>query len=160
MSETARMAELLLRVFEGDPWHGSNVTTLLEGLGAGEAARRPADGAHSIWEIVLHMTGWAHEVRHRLAGRPAQEPDGGDWPAVGEPSEPAWLAARRGLTEAHRALAASMRALPDASLETPVTDFRDAANGTGLSRYLTLHGLIHHTVYHAGQIGLLRSALR
>lgn len=33
------------------------------------------------------------------------------------------------------------------------------AAGTGLSRYLTVHGLVHHTVYHAGQIALLRRAL-
>ena len=35
-----------------------------------------------------------------------------------------------------------------------------AAAGTGLSKYLTLHGLVHHTVYHAGQIAQLRRALR
>ena len=42
---------------------------------------------------------------------------------------------------------------------TPVVDRRDPATGTGLSHYLTLHGLVHHTTYHAGQIALLRRAI-
>jgi uncharacterized damage-inducible protein DinB len=158
--ESARISDLVLRVFEGDPWHGSSTAALLDGVTAADAVRRPAGHAHSIWEIVLHMTGWAVEVRHRVQGRPAQEPDGGDWPAVGDPSEARWRAAQGALAEAHHALAATVTSLGDDDLVRPVADFRDAAQGTGLSRYLTLHGLIHHTVYHSGQIGLLKSALR
>jgi hypothetical protein len=40
-----------------------------------------------------------------------------------------------------------------------VSDHRDRAAGTGMSKYVTLHGLVHHTVYHAGQIAILRRAL-
>jgi uncharacterized damage-inducible protein DinB len=158
--EAGHIAELVLRVFEGDPWHGASVTAQLADLTADQAARRLAGHTHSIWEIVLHMTGWAEEVRRRVAGRPAQEPEGGDWPEVGAVTPAAWQTALARLGEAHRALAEAVRALPDDSLSAPVTDFREAANGTGLSRYLTLHGVVHHTVYHSGQIGLLKAALR
>jgi uncharacterized damage-inducible protein DinB len=158
--ESTRIAELLLRTFEGDPWHGSSTRALLADVTARDAARRPAGQAHSIWELVLHMTGWADEVRRRIGGRAAQDPDGGDWPPVPEVSDAAWAAAVARLTEAHHALAAAVRRLSDAELEAPVTDLRDPAAGSGLSRYLTLHGLIHHTVYHSGQIGLVKAALR
>ena len=123
-TEAALVADLLERVTSGDAWHGDNVEQLLDGLSAADAARHPVAGAHSIWELVLHMTGWAEEVRARLLGAEAGEPTAGDWP------------------------------------EPPgVRDSRNRAAGTGLSRYLTVHGLVHHTVYHAGQIALLRRAL-
>lgn len=159
MSEAQRLADLVERIVEGDPWHGSNVVTLLDRLSAREAAERPVPGSHSIWELVLHMTGWCDEVRARLDGAPAGDPAPGDWPAVGDTSPAAWASAVTTLVDSHRTLAAAIRRAGDAVLETPVVDHRDPASGTGLSRYLTLHGLVHHTAYHAGQIGLLRRAL-
>lgn len=159
MQETHRMAEMLERVLDGDPWHGSNVLALLAELSAEEAAVRPWPGAHSVWELVLHMTGWTEEVRKRLGGEEAGEPAGGDWPSIGEISAKRWRAAVTGLAKSHRALAKAIREADAAVLETPVVDRRDAAAGTGLSRYLTLHGLVHHTVYHAGQIALVRKAV-
>ncbi len=158
MSETARLADLITRVMEGDPWHGSNVVTLLAGVSPAAAAAHPVPGNHSVWELVLHMTGWANEAQARLGGAPAGEPAGGDWPEVPAVTAAAWRAAQAGLVDSHRALAAAVRATSETALDTPVVDPRDPATGTGLSRYLTLHGVVHHTTYHAGQIALLVKA--
>ncbi len=157
--ENTNIAELVERVVTGDPWHGSNVKQLLRGVSAEDAARRVVPGAHTMWELVLHMTGWAREVRARLDGRAAQEPSEGDWPVMGPVSEERWAEAKRNLLQAHNELTQAVVALDARSLDEPVQDFRDNALGVGLSRYLTLHGLVHHTVYHAGQLGLLRKAL-
>lgn len=159
MRETDRLADLVERVIEGDPWHGANVMTLLEGLAAADAARRVRPGTHSIWELVRHMTGWCDEVRARIDGARAGEPAAGDWPDVTDRSPAAWAAAVNGLVTSHRALAATIRRHADADLEAPVVDERDRADGLGLSRYLTAHGLVHHTTYHAGQIALVRRAI-
>lgn len=159
MREAERLADLVERVVEGDPWHGSNVVTLLDGLSAADAARRAVPGGHSIWELVRHMTAWCDEVRARLGGAPAGEPAAGDWPATGDVSPAAWASAVTALIESHRVLASALRAIDDAQLEVPVVDCRDPAAGTGLSRYVTTHGLVHHTAYHAGQIAQLRRAL-
>ncbi len=153
--ETTRIVELIEDVMTGDPWHGSNVRDLLSAVSATDAARSPQSGAHSIWELVLHMTGWAREVTMRLEGRPAQEPDGGDWPAVGEPTPERWEMATTNLFTVHRALAAAMRGVDVQLLAQPVIDYRNDALGTGLSHYRTIHGVIHHTVYHVGQIALI-----
>lgn len=159
MRDVEQLADLVVRVVEGDPWHGPNVTTLLEGVSARDAAAHAVPGAHSIWELVLHMTGWAREVQARLGGAVAGEPAAGDWPAVHDTSPAAWAAAVAALVDSHRALAAALRASDDARLAMPVVDHRDPAAGTGLSQYLTLHGLVHHTTYHAGQIALVRRAI-
>ena len=39
-----------------------------------------------------------------------------------------------------------------------VGDARDRALGSGVTQYVTLHGLVQHHVYHAGQISLLKKA--
>lgn len=155
-----RLGDLIDRVMTGDPWHGPSVAALLEDVSAAEAARPGPGGTHGIWALVLHTTGWAREVTARLRGRPAQEPDAGDWPEVGDPSPERWAAARRALFEAHAGLGAAIRAMDPALLDQPVTDYRESALGTGLPYDLTLHGLVHHTVYHAGQIGIVKRALR
>jgi uncharacterized damage-inducible protein DinB len=159
MSESDRLAELVERVVEGDAWHGSSVATLLADLTPQQAAAFAVPGAHSIWELVLHMTGWADEVRARLAGAAAGEPASGDWPTAPAPTDESWARSVEALLASHRALAAAIRAAGDQALAVPVVDHRDRAAGTGLSKYLTLHGLVHHTVYHAGQVALLRQAV-
>ena len=156
--ESRAIAELVERIVTGDPWHGPSVKQVLDGIDATLAARRPPGGAHSIWELVLHMTGWAREVTARLGGRPAQDPEAGDWPEVEAFAPGRWRQAQADLFEAHRALAAAIRSMDPATLDQPVRDFRDNALGTGLSYYLTLHGLAHHTIYHSGQISLLKRA--
>lgn len=158
--ETLGLADLITRVIDGDPWHGANVMTLLEGVSWQTAAAHPVPGAHSIWELVLHMTGWANEACARLAGKAAGEPKGGDWPDVNDPSSAAWTQALKALVESHRMLAAAVRAIDDRALDTPGVDLRDRAEGTGLSRYVTLHGVVHHTTYHAGQIAMLARVAR
>lgn len=160
MGASDDIADLIERVFDGDPWHASSVADLLSDVTAAEAVARPVPGGHSIWELVLHMTGWASEVRARLDGQEAGEPEGGDWPEVAAPTEARWRAAVAGLEAAHRELAAAVRASDPGQLRKPVLDRREPALGTGLSKELTVHGLIHHTVYHAGQIAQVKRAVR
>ncbi|HEV7838068.1 MAG TPA: hypothetical protein VGO75_08390, partial [Gemmatimonadaceae bacterium] len=57
-SDLVALRQDLHNVYEGAPWHGSSITQVLEGIDAKVAASRPIPHAHTIWEIVLHMTGW------------------------------------------------------------------------------------------------------
>lgn len=159
MSERSRLVEQLDRVFRGDPWYGPSVRAVLADVTAGEARSRPLPAAHSIWELVLHMTGWKDEVRQRLAGVPAGNPAAGDWPAVPD-GEVHWSTAVAALEATHDKLLAALRAVADEVLEGPVVDQRDPALGTGLTQWQTLRGILQHDVYHLGQISLLKRAIR
>jgi uncharacterized damage-inducible protein DinB len=158
MDEITRIIDQIEREHDGDPWHGSPLRAILDGIGADHAARKPIAGAHSIWEIVLHMTGWKNEVRKRLSGAPASEPEGGDWPAVGEPTDTRWRSALDRLEAAHRGLIAAITSLPEERLFQPTNDPRDRPLGAGVSYYVLLHGIVQHDVYHAGQIAILKKA--
>ena len=158
MTEIARIVDQLEREHEGDPWHGSPLRAILEGIDATRAAARPSPGAHSIWELVLHMTGWKNETARRLAGAVACMPVEGDWPDVGDPTDERWQAALARLEAAHDGLIAAVKALPETRLYEPTNDTRSAPLGTGVSYYVLLHGIVQHDVYHAGQIALLKKA--
>jgi uncharacterized damage-inducible protein DinB len=159
VNEIARIIDQLEREHAGDPWHGSPLSTILEGITAPLAAARPLPSAHSIWELVLHMTAWKNEVRRRLSGAAAGEPEAGDWPAVGEPAAARWTKAREDLELAHRLLVSAIKDFPEADLYVPTNDTRDRALGVGVTYYELLHGIVQHDVYHAGQIGLLKKGL-
>ena len=157
-AETDRITDELGRAHDGDPWHGSSVRTLLDRVSAAQAASRPVPNAHSIWELVLHMTSWRREVSRRLRSGMADEPEAGDWPPVTDVGDAAWRRALAALDDAHEELVRAVRDFPAGRLDELVGDRRDRAMGTGVSYYVTLHGIAQHDAYHAGQISLLRKA--
>ena len=159
MSEVARLIDQFKRAHDGDPWHGSPVREILKGVTHEQAARRPPNGAHSIWELVLHMTGWRNEVARRATGAPAAEPAGGDYPDAGEATAARWQAALAALDASHAHLVSGVRGMSDDQLLKPTNDPRNRPLGTGCSYYELLHGIVQHDAYHAGQIAILKKVL-
>ena len=159
MSEATRLIDQFVRAHDGDTWHGSPVTAILEGVTAAQAARTPPNGAHSIWALVLHMAAWRNEVARRAAGKPSGTPPEGDYPAVGEPTPERWHAALAALDASHRHLVEAVRGLSDDRLMKPTDDPRNRETGLGVSYYELLHGIVQHDAYHAGQIAILKRIL-
>jgi uncharacterized damage-inducible protein DinB len=157
MNEISRIVDQLEREHAGDPWHGSPLSVILAGVTHAQAAAKPLAGAHSIWELVLHITGWKNEVRHRLSGAPAGEPEHGDWPAVGDPTIERWIEACGRLELAHRLLVSAVKEFSEPNLFIPSNDTRDRERGVGVTYYELLHGIVQHDVYHAGQIAMLKA---
>ena len=154
------LADQVLLAYRGPAWHGAALAENLAGLTAKEAAARPVAGAHSVWEIVLHLAAWTAEVRRRLEGGMPDLPDEGDWPEVADTSERAWVRAVEYLGREHDTLAAAIRKFPDARWTERVGLERDAPLGTGVTNAEMVSGLLQHDGYHGGQVGLLRRALR
>ena len=156
MTERDRLVDQLEREIHGQPWHGPSLTSILETLTAEQAARKPSPDAHSIWEILLHMTGWKREVARRAQGHPANEPARGDWPAAGDVSETRWHATQEDHLAAQRELVELVRGLSDAQLDTKVKGNTAAFIGAGITVRATLYGILQHDCYHAGQIAILK----
>src|SRR5580704_3522609 len=90
MSETARLADQIRRAFNGDAWHGDSVLEILNGVDAKMAGAHPIKNAHSIWELVLHVTAWDGAILTRIGGT-AEELEGEDnFPSVKDTSAAAW----------------------------------------------------------------------
>ena len=154
-AEVSRLIDQMERAIDGDAWHGDPVMAILERVPFETADAKPAKAAHSIRQIVRHMTAWTNEVRRRLNGEPAATPKEGDWPRAAGKDDTAWRAEIAALMAAHQALLGDLRSLTDARLFEPINDPRNRATGTGVTRYVLLHGLAQHHAYHAGQIALL-----
>jgi len=117
MSRGHRVGEAIERSVSGPMWHGSALADLLEGVTATQAAARPVPGAHSIWELVLHVTAWTEIARERLVGSAKSDPTPDeDWPPVSDTSADAWRAAVERMKEAHRELAAITAKMDDSTL--------------------------------------------
>jgi uncharacterized damage-inducible protein DinB len=152
VSAAQQLAGHIKRTIDGPMWHGPALAELLAGVTPEQAAARPVPGAHSIWELVLHLTAWAEIVRSRLAGTAAARvTTDEDWPPVGEATAAGWKAAVTRLGDAYRSLAADAGLLDDESLAKIVTG-RDHSVST------MLHGVIEHGAYHGGQIAVMKRA--
>lgn len=150
----------LERMLEGDAWHGPALIETVREMSPEEALARPVPAAHSTWEIVLHATSWAREVARRARSGVAREPEDGDWPSPpAEPEARAWADALAALRAAHEELREAIRACPVERLDEPLHDERPPEPGPGRTLLATLHGLVQHDAYHAGQIAILRRAL-
>jgi uncharacterized damage-inducible protein DinB len=153
MARAKLLANHLERTVTGPMWHGPALANVLETVTHEAAVKRPIPGAHSIWEIVLHVTTWAQIARERLKGESIADPTPQrDWPPVEAATLDEWRVAIEQLGFAHRMLAADVRALDDEALKATVP-------GLEYSVWILLHGIVEHGVYHAGQIALLKRAL-
>jgi uncharacterized damage-inducible protein DinB len=156
MSEIERLADQLQRAFYRDAWCGPSLLESLEGVEAAQAAARPLVRAHSIWEIVLHVSGWKRVVHRRLEGQAVRLPEEGDWPEVTDASEQSWQATLARLRARHEALLVAVRGLDEARLDDVLLAESTRETGGGVSCYLTLHGAAQHDLYHSGQISILK----
>lgn len=153
MSRGQRVAESIERAVSGPVWHGPSLMDLVGDVTAEQAAARPVPGAHSIWELVLHLTSWAEIVRDRLQrAEPVEATPEQDWPPVGDNSPEAWRTAVERLKAAHRELAADVTQLDDSRLIGRVA-------GREYNNLVMLHGVAEHDAYHGGQIAILKRAL-
>ena len=84
------LADQIKRAFWGESWHGPAVREVLAGVSAEEAAAHPVAGAHSIWEVVLHIIGGYSLVLRRVRGERAQLAPAEEWPPVVDVSPDAW----------------------------------------------------------------------
>ena len=153
---TTRAQELsvaIARAVSGPIWHGPALMDLVGDVTAEHAAARPIAGAHTIWELVLHLAAWAEIVRLRIAdpATPEVTPEQ-DWPAITETSAEAWRAAVERLKDAHTDLALDVSQLDETRLQQRVT-------GRDYAALVMLHGVVEHDAYHGGQIALLKRAL-
>ena len=153
MREVDRVANLLAQTYHGDvvglAWFGPALRPLLGAVSPATATHRPLQGRHTIWELVVHLAANIDFVLARLDGTELELSANADWPPVPPPTVPAWEDALAALDARYEALLERVGGLGDAQIAQPVV-------GRRYDVYAMLHGIIHHNVYHTGQVALLR----
>lgn len=145
------IADQIRRAFGGESWHGPSVREVLADVSAEDAAAHPIAGAHSIWEIVLHLISGYILVLRRVRGERAQLSPEQEWPPVPAVSTEAWHDSQHTLEQLNQQLQSAVRAFPSQRLSQEL--------GSEYSAYVQFSGTPQHDLYHAGQIVILKKAL-
>jgi len=152
MSETARLADQIRRAFEGQAWHGDSMLKILSGVNAKKAAAHPIKGAHSIWELVLHVEAWDGAVLKRAGGMAVRLSAKKNFPPVTDTSEAAWKKAVEAMKKTHDELVQVVAAFPDSRLPEQVPGKKEKY----YDFFYMFSGIVQHELYHAGQMALLK----
>jgi hypothetical protein len=158
MVETMRVLDANLRsvldfldeAFDKKSWHGPNLRSSIRGVTVAQAAWRPAQGHHNIWELTLHAAYWKYVVRRRITGgkRGSFALDGSNFfERPIERSEAAWKQDIGILIEEQQRLRLAVIQIP-AEVRASQKEWQSALH--------LLRGAAAHDLYHAGQIRLLR----
>jgi uncharacterized damage-inducible protein DinB len=153
-SEPERLVSQLRRSFEGGAWHGPSVLEALEGVTPEAAHAHPIAGAHSIWELVLHLGGTYGLVLRRLEGDGTPLTAAEDWPPVPSPTASNWRDAIRALQRLNERVREAVRRFDPGKLDAPLIP------ESPYTAYTQFIGITQHDLYHAGQIAILKKAGR
>jgi uncharacterized damage-inducible protein DinB len=149
MDEVKVLYDQIESTFRGKSWHGPNMIQVLEGVSLDKAMSRPLSKRHSIWELVNHMNYWMRVALEGLDGRDVPNPVGvEDWPPIGVTAEE-W---RESVADLEKTVNAVMNALMSFSANR----LEEKVPGKNYNYRSLLHGVLHHNLYHMGQIAFLR----
>ncbi|MCL4811415.1 MAG: DinB family protein [Vicinamibacteraceae bacterium] len=140
------------QAYDHRSWHGTNLRGSIRRITPAQVAWRPAQGRHSIWEIVVHTAYWKYAVWRRLTGerRGSFPLKGSDWFARPDEFDArAWHADVALLGHMHARLREAVAALPADRLGR-------RAPGSPFTFSDLVAGAAAHDLYHAGQIQLLK----
>jgi uncharacterized damage-inducible protein DinB len=145
-TEVQKIINILRHTFEKNAWHGSSVKEALADIPADTVHARVAD-SHSILELVTHMTAWRNYVAEKLKGNDTFElTDEQNFP-----KETDWSRALANLEQSQHDLIKALESTPDDRLQEVVPNRK-------FKFYTMLHGIIHHDLYHTGQIVLIKKS--
>jgi uncharacterized damage-inducible protein DinB len=153
-AEAERIRNLLKSTYDGHPWHGSSLKSILSNITPQQANARVLSECHTIWELVLHITAWRNFAWNKLTGNSSfdiNSPEQ-DWPLVNHIDTNSWLAAQQNLEQSQQSLVQELKSINDEKLY-------EVVSGRNYSFYVLLHGIIQHDLYHAGQISMLKKQL-
>jgi uncharacterized damage-inducible protein DinB len=149
MSEAKFLSDQIRVTYEGDSWHGPSVMKTLEGVDYKQARTKLLQGRHSIWELVDHINIWMSEASWAVENRRIYDSKSvKDWLPMGQ-TEKDWR-------ESVERLRLTVARLVDSFSNWRIEDFDRIPDGARYSYRQLLNGVIHHSVYHAGQIAILK----
>jgi uncharacterized damage-inducible protein DinB len=138
----------------GSLWFDQCFQDRLTGLSETDAFVRPLGQIHSVAEHISHILAWRRECLLRFRGERTDlmnSPE--DWRSMEELRTIGWTRLTSELEESKMQLINALTDQNDDFLQTPFLD-------TGYNFLYLMEGIIHHDVYHLGQIGITIKLLK
>jgi uncharacterized damage-inducible protein DinB len=142
------IVSLLKRTYEKDAWHGPSVQECLKNIHEEQAFNSVAN-THNIIQLVAHMITWRKYVIHMLKGQATYKvDDASNFPAAED-----WMQVLQQLDASQQDLLVAIGNFPAEKLHEQVP-----GKTSPLTFFTLIHGIIHHDLYHTGQIMLIKKA--
>jgi uncharacterized damage-inducible protein DinB len=147
MTEIQRICDLLQSIWHGPSWHGPALWEVIEGITAEQAVRRDVKGAHTMRELAAHVAAWQVAAVRGIQTGDATLAGAEDFPEV------SWAETLERLRASEQRVMETVSSLTDTDLERRVR-----GEQSEFPMRTMIYGLMHHALYHAGQIQLLKRA--
>lgn len=151
-----QLLEQMRELYDGDLWYGTTIMPVLKQVDAEESVMAPLKGVHSIQQLVLHMTAWRGILLKRLEGNMdfrIEVNSADDWKPQESLSPDAWEEILRDFQNSYLTMLNMLEQKAASLLDKNVGD-------AGYDFQYLIEGILHHDIYHLGQIALVRKILR
>jgi len=147
--EIQNIKTLFDKTFNGPAWHGPSVKEVLKEL-SHEDALKVVGNAYNIAEIVFHMIAWRNFLINKLKGQESYDVSKAEnFQKFEHISKQEWTNLKDRLENSQQELQDLLSKVDDDILNQKI-GMRD------YNFYTLMHGVIHHDLYHSGQIILLK----
>jgi len=154
-SEINHIIDQLKDVYEGDPWFGRSIKSILSDIDESIAFQKQ-NGEHSILELLWHMINWREFTLHHLD--PASDKtlsyfEKNDWLILDHSNKSLLQKALSRLQQSQDNLLNLLKLQQDELLVKKVVE-------RNYNFRKLLYGVIQHDIYHLGQIIYIKKMLR
>ncbi|MBD0375728.1 MAG: DinB family protein [Flavisolibacter sp.] len=150
-AEISFIIEQLKDAYEGDPWFGRNIKSLLADVEE-QAAFEKVSNQHSILDLVWHMITWREFAIDRLQQKPQMQLkyfEQNDWRQLDYSNKTLWQQVLERLQQTQDELIQLLKKQKDEILDKPIPE-------RNYTFRKLLHGIIQHDVYHMGQVAYIQ----
>lgn len=146
----SNIIELVNASFHGGSWHGPSVLEVTKGISPKVAAHKAGD-VHRIAELIYHITSWKIFAVKRLQGDADYniEDDKKNWGNFNVIDQFELETLMMELSLAHDELIKELEKKFD-------DDLFEIVPGSEYTYFTLLNGIIHHDLYHTGQMAVLK----
>lgn len=144
----------LKNILSDEPWYGKSVYLMLEEAGTGDVYKQPDGTGHSMIELLFHMLTWAEYTLSIIKKEGVEKTkaiEALDWRTI-EHKEHNWEKGFALFKSTNQEIIDLLDTKDDSILEQSLQD-------KNYSFRFLLNGLIHHHIYHAGQIAYIKKLL-
>lgn len=142
------IAKQLRDIQEQENWLDENFKKKIDQLPEDQAFIRPVPEMHSVAELISHLLEWRKESIRKLTGKTPvlsmESPE--NWRTNEELEKTGWHKLKSDFYESQEELIRMIENESDEYLKNTYMD--------GYKFHYLLEGLIHHDLYHLGQIGI------
>ena len=140
------------QIFDGEPWLDETFGKKLKGLTDEQVFTKAPDNNHSVAEVISHLVAWRKEYVRRLfensPDRMLSDESAHNWIPAEELKKQGWQHLYDDFKQSQRELIGLLQNKEDSFLDEHLA-------GTDHIKEYYLAGLLHHDVYHLGQVGLI-----